>query len=135
MALEQDLRCRGQSSLLGSLRAPIGLWHAATVADEPLLDVLSHLAALLEKHGEHWWSKVVREDPQQLRSGYSYALDHLLSAFGGMGSLSDLVLHPINGHDVSEANIEVSNEQLAALLERVWSEASELRRSLNQLKQ
>ncbi len=40
--------------------------------------------------------------------------------FGGMGSLSDLVIHPVNGHAVAEDQIARVNETLDGLRERVY---------------
>ena len=105
-------------------------WDAGPVTDEPLFDALVRLAALLESHGEHGWSTWIGTDLRRLESGDAYALDHLLSAFGGMGSLSDLVLHPLNGHDIAEADLDASNQQLGALRTEVWSAATNLRIAL-----
>lgn len=105
-------------------------WNAGSVTDEPLFGALSHLAVLLEDHGEYGWSNWVSTDLQRLLSGDAYALDHPLSAFGSTGSLSDLVLHPGDVH-IGLANIEAANEQLNALRGKVWSEATRLRRSLD----
>ena len=95
------------------------------------MDALARLVALLDSHGEQGWSKWVGTDLRKLQAGDAAALDDLLSAFGGMGSLNDLVLHPLNGHDIAQAEVNARNEQLDALRHEVWSEAIDLRIALN----
>jgi hypothetical protein len=48
-----------------------------------------------------------------------------------MGSFNDLVLHPTNGHDLGESEIDVSNERLARLRSSIYRTAHELRRELD----
>lgn len=55
----------------------------------------------------------------------------MLSAFGGMGSLNDLVIHPRNGHAIEDDEISAVNEELGRLTSAVYSEASALRRELD----
>jgi hypothetical protein len=47
--------------------------------------------------------RVIAEDAARVRRGDGYGLTHFLSAFGGMGSLSDLAFDPLNGNAVSSA--------------------------------
>jgi hypothetical protein len=55
-----------------------------------------------------------------------YGVEHLLSAFGGMGSINDLVIHPMNGHRVIEAEIKVVNDELQTLLGKIKGLATKL---------
>ena len=48
-----------------------------------------------------------------------------------MGSFTDLVLHPINGHDLGDAEIDVTNERLARLRSSIFQTATDLRRDLD----
>jgi hypothetical protein len=50
------------------------------------------------------WAERLAGDLRTIRAGDAYGLDHLLQAFGGMGSINDLVIHPVNGHRVDESD-------------------------------
>lgn len=55
-------------------------------------------------------------------------IEHLLSAFGGMGSINDLIIHPANGHALSLRDGEHANAALQDLLSRAYELASEISR-------
>jgi hypothetical protein len=38
-----------------------------------------------------------------------------------MGSLNDLVIHQLNGHRISDADVDDINRQLRDLLTKVWT--------------
>ncbi len=65
---------------------------------QELCQSIESLVLLLGSAGETHWNNWLQTDLRRLRSGDTYALQHLLQAFGGMGSLNDLVIHPLNGH-------------------------------------
>jgi len=52
-------------------------------------------------------------------------IDHLLSAFGGMGSLNDVVLQRYDGNTAIVPSVE--NEQYSALRQEIYSLASKLK--------
>jgi hypothetical protein len=52
----------------------------------------------------------------------------MLSAFGGMGSINDLVLHPMNGHKVDVNEVSTVNGRLNSLLERIYALVVKLKR-------
>lgn len=91
-----------------------------------LLLTLDDLASLLRRHGEPHWSAWLEGDARRLRNGDRGALDHLLSAFGGMGSLNDLILSPVNGHAIDEEDVERVNAELRRLASRLFTLAREL---------
>lgn len=66
-----------------------------------LLATLDDAAALLVEHGEHGWAAWLEGDRRRIAQGDLAGLDHLLAAFGGMGSLNDLVFDPRNGNALS----------------------------------
>jgi hypothetical protein len=49
------------------------------------------MSELLERYGEDAWVGRLRADRDRIGAGDRYGIDHLLSAFGGMGNLTDLV--------------------------------------------
>ena len=93
---------------------------------ERLVSLLESASSVLRSCGEEHWSSWLEKDAALLRASDLKAIEHFLGAFGGMGSINDLVLHPINGHRVAEPDIAKVNESLRALL----AEASELAREI-----
>lgn len=66
-------------------------------ADERYARLLENVAAardLLNRVGEDHWSSWMATAYAELRSLDAYGLTRLLEAYGGMGSLSLLPLHP-----------------------------------------
>jgi hypothetical protein len=95
-----------------------------------LLDRLGDLVALLRVCDEGHWADWLDEDQGRLLEFDGYALDHLLSAYGGAGSLTDLVIDPINGHSVAPDELGETNRRLSELRSAVHVSATALRRSL-----
>jgi len=59
---------------------------------QELVSVLEELTSLLESDGDsHWSNWMQKAKARLLNSDYS-GVEYLLSAYGGMGSLNDLVL-------------------------------------------
>ncbi|MHC8395377.1 DUF6966 domain-containing protein [Pseudomonas sp. LB3P93] len=61
-------------------------------ATEQLIGVLDQLATVLESDGATHWSQWMRKARTHLINSDYYGIEYLLSAYGGMGSLNDLVL-------------------------------------------
>jgi hypothetical protein len=99
-----------------------------------LLAAVSALGELLRRYGEQRWAEWVIRDRQRIRDGDAYGIEHLLSAYGGMGSLNDVVIDPRNGHRIAEQDISAANERLRQLRSRTYTAAwrlkLDLRRSL-----
>ncbi len=91
-----------------------------------LITLLDSVIALLRSCDEEQWAPWLERDAARLRAGDFEGIAHFLRAFGGMGSINDLVLHPINGHRLTELEAAQANERLQALL----SNASELARQI-----
>ena len=75
----------------------------AALTDQ-LIGAATELTEFLRSFGEDGWADWVDRDVARIRAGDRYGIDHLLTAFGGMGSLSDLLIHPVNGYDVQMAD-------------------------------
>jgi hypothetical protein len=56
-------------------------------------------------------------------------VDHLLRAYGGMGSFNDLILMSANGHSVSDADYRGVNDRLDALRSEMYQLARDVRRN------
>jgi hypothetical protein len=65
-----------------------------------------------------------------IEQGQAWAVDDLLSAFGGMGTLNDLVLHPVNGHAITHEEISPANDRLMRLVSALHTAASAVRHHL-----
>jgi hypothetical protein len=68
------------------------------------------------------------ESRRRLESNDCSGIDHLLGAYGGMGSFNDLLLTPDNGHTVSAADSGNVNDSLDALRSEMYSLARDIRR-------
>lgn len=96
-----------------------------------LVRALAATCSLLRLYGEDFWADRLDRDRQGVERGERHALDHVLAAFGGMGSLNDLVLHPQNGHAVSPADVEPLNATLMHHVGDIASHARAMQRSLD----
>ncbi|MBL8523403.1 MAG: hypothetical protein JNN20_06930 [Betaproteobacteria bacterium] len=93
---------------------------------QALAELIEGAQALLAKHGEKHWASWLEQDARRIQNLDLYGVEHVLSAFGGMGSINDLVLHPINGHLIQENEIDAANAELANLLNRANALAKKL---------
>jgi hypothetical protein len=85
---------------------------------ERLTNLLDELAGLLAAHTWAHWAEWVERDAASLRAGDRQGLSHFLSAFGGIGSLNDIVLQP-----------RTEDERFVSLKEQAWAVATDLRRA------
>ena len=102
----------------------------AALTDQ-LIGAATELAEFLRSFGEDGWADWVDRDVARIRAGDRYGIDHLLTAFGGMGSLSDLLIHPVNGYDVQMADVPSVNKQLTDLRARTADPARSIQRRLD----
>lgn len=91
---------------------------------EALLLLLADAVSLLEGVGESHWAAWLQGDLTRLNRGDGYAIEHLLGAYGGMGSINDVVIGPHNGHDISEHDGEAATAELRRLLSAIYDIAS-----------
>ncbi len=92
-----------------------------------LLRVLDELAQILRDWNEDHWATWIERDRRLIADGHPDALTDLLGAFGGMGSLHDLVIDPINGHAIAEERVRPVNDRLRLLCSATVTKATELR--------
>lgn len=93
---------------------------------QALAELLDRAQELLTKHGEKHWASWLEQDARRIRNLDLYGVEHLLSAFGGMGSINDLVLHPINGHLIQDSETDAVNTELGNLLDKAYRLAKKL---------
>lgn len=95
-----------------------------------LIENLSEAATLLRDHGETHWLTWATTCCRELRTYDAAAFDHVLGAFGGMGSLNDLLILRFNGHLVEPEQESAVNHRLSGLRTAIWSDATALRKDL-----
>jgi len=94
-----------------------------------LVTKLEECAAFLRACSEIKWARWLEKSAALLRSGQLSGIDHFNGAFGGMGSVNDLVLHPINGHTIEESEIDAANEKLKTYFSTIGELAEEVRKN------
>jgi hypothetical protein len=92
-----------------------------------LVDALDDLARFLSAHREPRWAEWVMKDAEWVRRGDGYGVTHFLSAFGGMGSITDLWVDQVDGKTLTRAEVVTANATLATLRERAFQLANRLR--------
>lgn len=89
-----------------------------------LLATMEEAAALLRAHGQPGWATWLERDLYRIADGDRGGIEHLLSAYGGMGSLNDVVLMPTDGDPFGD-------ERLSVLRSAMFADASALLRHLS----
>ena len=97
------------------------------LARQELLPAAEALGSLLQGYGVQFWADWITQDRRRVEAGDECWIDHLLRAYGGMGSLNDVVIHPANGHYVTAADIGPANGRLAKLRSRTYAAATRLK--------
>jgi hypothetical protein len=86
---------------------------------QELVELLNATKLLLAKYGETQWSEWLAKDSLLIENLDLHGVEHLLSAYGGMGSINDVLIHPANGHKIQEADVAKVNDELRSLLSKV----------------
>ena len=89
---------------------------------DELLKVLDEIIQLLEADGEQLWSNWLRQSRDWLLNSDFAGIEHLLSAYGGMGSFNDLIII-----QNKEGYVEINNK-LDNLRRQAWELADQIRR-------
>ena len=96
-----------------------------------LVEILDDLIALLYGVGEKHWSAWLRTDGDLIRNRKFRGVERLLSAYGGMGSLNDLIICPENGHKVDPVDVDATNRRFQALKGEAYRVARALQREID----
>lgn len=96
---------------------------------DSLVADLNEAIDLLQSSGEERWQVWLQRGRDQILRGDAHGLDHLLMAFGGMGSFNDLVL---SQPDATQAREELrqADARLAHLRESIWRNCREMKHQL-----
>jgi len=93
-----------------------------------LADALDELAVFLASNSEPGWASWVSDDVARIRRGDGRGVTHFLSAFGGMGNLTDVTFHPTNGNALDIKDAEAPQRRFDELRRVAFDLASSLRR-------
>jgi hypothetical protein len=101
-----------------------------TKLDE-LVTVLDAIIQLLESDGEQHWSRWMHKSRARLLDLDYSGIEHLLSAYGSMGSFNDLVICQgfENGELRWKEGHAEKNDRLDELREKAWDLADYIRRN------
>ncbi|MDR6198528.1 hypothetical protein QE374_000437 [Microbacterium sp. SORGH_AS428] len=91
------------------------------MGDTPLEQSLRELNTLLASVGETFWAQWAARAADRIAAGGDPG--DVRGVFGGMGSFNDLVIHPANGHSVTDDRIVDANRHLDELRERIYAES------------
>jgi hypothetical protein len=96
---------------------------------EELIKTLDELSQILESDGALHWSSWMRSAAVRLKNDDSSGADYLLRAYGGMGSLNDLILGQTahNGTFAWKPGHLELNERFESLRNKAWQLAQHLR--------
>ena len=93
-----------------------------------LADLVAKWADLLKRyHGKNDWIEWLENDVRYLHSDF-YGVEHLLSAFGGMGSIADFSLVSDSGSLFSRSRARFINRRYSRLVKQIYELADRLRR-------
>ncbi len=96
-----------------------------------LIRTLEEIVELLESDEQTHWSEYMSTARQLLLTADYAGVEHLLRAYGGMGSFNDLILgqEMIDGRFKWKPDSEVMNEQLSRLSSKAFELASYIKRN------
>jgi hypothetical protein len=96
-----------------------------------LLRVLDAIVELLDKDEETHWRTWMHESRTRILNADYSGIEHLLGAFGGMGSFNDLVIAQgrIDGQFAWKPGYKEKNDRLSALRDRAETLARNIRRA------
>jgi hypothetical protein len=96
---------------------------------QKLTKVLDELIKLLEASGEKHWANWMLEAKNNLSN--DYGIEHILAAYGGMGSFNDLIIYckTENGCLKWSLSDRMRNNKLDKLRNQAWELADHIRRN------
>ena len=92
-----------------------------------LIQLLISCETLLRSVGEKFWAdKIKRTLDKGGESLDFYLLEEIISWYGGMGSLNDLIICEINGHLLKEKDEKTLNDEFNRVSSAIYEEAIRL---------
>ena len=101
-------------------------------AQTDLIQALDEAIRILTKSGEQHWRTWLERDRDRIATGDAGGIEHLMTAFGGMGSFNDLALSQANGHAGANEELREMDDRLYSLRDRIWANCRTLQRDPRQ---
>ena len=92
-----------------------------------LIDALAATIQLLRKCDASQWADQLDDSKRLIEQRDFRGIEQVFYSYGGMGSFNDLLIHPANGHTISDAEIATTNDQLRELQSQVYELVGRLR--------
>ena len=89
---------------------------------------IDEAVSVLRGHGVAHWPGELEVSLALIRRREAAGLERLLGMYGGMGSLNDVLISPLNGHRVEAGEADEANRKLQACLSLAWTLARDLLR-------
>jgi len=96
-----------------------------------LLAILAEMLLILEQVREEHWRTWLSTCRSEIESWDEQGVRRLLGGYGGMGSVNDLSLHPLNGHQLALEEVAAVNGSFDRLRSDAYQHAQELGRTLD----
>jgi hypothetical protein len=95
---------------------------------QELVSVLEELISLLDGAGEQGWSIWMQQARRWILQENFSGIDKVIQAYGGMGSLNDLVLggKNVDGRIIWDQDDRLLNERFQIIKSKAWELASEI---------
>ena len=93
-----------------------------------LADMVDEASGVLRRQGLLGWADWLAADAARIRRLDFFGVEHLLSAYGGMGSLNDVALAPEQENRGRSSDLATGTDHRYALLSEIHVLAEELRR-------
>ena len=105
-------------------------WYMGTKTKQ-LIAILDQLIAILDADGESHWRKWMASSRSRLLNSDYSGIDHLLGAYGGMGSFNDLVIGQsmVNGQFRWKDGAREANDTLDSLRTEAYQVADFIKRN------
>jgi hypothetical protein len=91
-----------------------------------LVQKIRELESLFRAYGIDHWADWLAEDSELISTGDLEGISHLLSAYGGMGSMADVYITSKAGHPIDDKDAPKVNSSLAALRSRIFKLATQI---------
>ncbi|MGX5173937.1 DUF6966 domain-containing protein [Aliikangiella sp. IMCC44653] len=96
-----------------------------------LIDILDKMVTLLKQDQESHWSAWMESSKRRLQNSDYSGVEHLLNAYGGMGSFNDLIIgqQMIDGKFKWKDGAAKSNDKLARLRSSAYDIANYIKQN------
>ena len=97
---------------------------------QSLICELEACASLLRDCSEDHWASWLEKSVNLIKQRKFSGIELFEGAFGGMGSINDLVLSPINGHTIEQSKVGSCNDQMRNHFEKAHKLIKTIRKNV-----